>query len=202
MRHQTTASGHIAPPRGRPYAPPARQAGVTLIELLTVSVIVAILLSIGMPSYHYVTTNNRMATESDSLLGDLQFARAEAIREGQQVSVCVSKTGTSCDVATLPPAWQEGWIVFSNPKNVTTVDANDPLVRVDKGFSGNGDTFQSNNNIYEINFSGNGFANLGVASMNITLHDSTASSQYTRCLQITQAGMMSVVTATTSGCGP
>jgi type IV fimbrial biogenesis protein FimT len=177
-----------------------RQAGVTLIELLTVSVIVALLLTIGMPSYHYVTTNNRMATESDALLGDLQFARAEAIREGQQVSVCVSKTGTSCDAATLPPAWQEGWIVYSNPDNVTTVDASDPLVRVDKGFSSNGDTFQSSNNTYQINFSGNGFANLGVASMKVTLHDSSASSQYSRCLLINQAGMMNIVTSTTAGC--
>ena len=200
MRHQNTTSGRIAPARGQRCAPSAQQAGVTLVELLTVSVIVALLLTIGMPSYRYVTTNNRMATESDSLLGDLQFARAEAIREGQQVTVCVSKTGTSCDAATLPPAWQEGWIVFTNPNNVTTVDANDPLVRVDKGFSGNGDTFQSSNNTYQINFSGSGFANLGVASMLVTLHDPTASSKYTRCLQISQAGMMSIVTSTTAGC--
>jgi type IV fimbrial biogenesis protein FimT len=159
-------------------------------------------LTIGIPSYRYVTTNNRMASESDALLGDLQFARAEAIREGQQVSVCVSKTGTSCDVATLPPAWQEGWIIYTNPNNVTTVDGSDPLVRADTGFSSNGDTFQSSNNTYQINFSGSGFANLGVSSMKITLHDSTLSRQYTRCLLITQAGMMSIVTSATSGCGP
>jgi type IV fimbrial biogenesis protein FimT len=200
VRDQTTTSSHIASPRGLRCAPLARQAGVTLVELLTVSVIVAILLTIGMPSYRYVTTNNRLASESDSLLGDMQFARAEAIREGQQVTVCVSKTGTSCDAATLPPAWQEGWIIYSNPNNVTTVDASDPLVRVDKGFSNNGDTFQSSNNTYQINFSGSGFANLGVATMFIKLHDPTGTSQYTRCVEITQAGMMSIVTTTVSGC--
>ena len=163
--------------------------------------IVALLLSIGMPSYRYVTTNNRLASESDALLGDMQFARAEAIREGQQVTVCVSKTGTSCDAATLPPAWQEGWIIYSNPNNVTTVDANDPLVRVDKGFSNNGDTFQSSNNTYQINFAGSGFiASLGVATMFIKLHDPTGASQYKRCLEITQAGMMSIVTPTVTGC--
>jgi type IV fimbrial biogenesis protein FimT len=199
VRHQTTTSGHIAPSREWHPAPPARQAGVTLIELLTVSVIVALLLTIGMPSFHYVTTNNRLASESDALLGDLQFARAEAIREGQQVSVCVSKTGTSCDSATLPPAWQEGWIVYSNPDSVTTVDASDPLVRTDTGFSSNGDTFQSNT-IYQINFGGSGFANLGVASMLIKLKDRTGSSQYERCLLITQAGMMSIVNTTYTGC--
>ncbi|HEY1891780.1 MAG TPA: GspH/FimT family pseudopilin [Steroidobacteraceae bacterium] len=200
MRHQTITSGHTAPPRGRRSARLTRQAGITLIELLTVLVIVVILISIGMPSYRYVTTSNRVATESDALLGDLQYARAEAIREGQQVTVCVSSNGSSCDAATLPPAWQEGWIIFSNPNNVTTVDAADPLMRADKGFSGNGDTFQSSNNTYAINFSGNGFANLGVASMLITLHNSTAASQYTRCVLISQVGMTSVVTNSTTGC--
>lgn len=165
-------------------------------------VIVVILISIGMPSYHYITLNNRLATESDALLGDLQYARAEAIREGQQVTICVSSNGSSCDTATSPASWQEGWIIFSNPNNVTTVDAADPLMRADKGFSGNGDTFQPINNptIYAINFSGNGFANLGVASMQITLRVASGASSYSRCLLISQAGMMSVVTTTTSGC--
>lgn len=171
------------------------QAGVTLVELLTVMVIVAILMTIGVPSYRYVTTANRVATESDALLGDLQYARSEAIREGQQVTVCVSKDSASCDTAGLPPSWQEGWIIYSNPKNVAAVDTNDPLLRADKGFSGNGDTFQSSiNTVNAINFSGEGFANIGAASMVIELKDATGNSVYFRCLLITQAGMMSVQT--------
>lgn len=172
------------------------QAGVTLVELLTVIVIVAILMSIGVPSYRYVTTANRLATESDALLGDLQYARSEAIREGQQVTVCVSSDRANCDTVGNPPTWQEGWIVFSNPNSKTGVDANDPLLRVNKGFSANGDTFNSSNTTSTINFSGEGFANLGAASMAIKLHDSTANSAYTRCVVITQAGMTSVQTPT------
>lgn len=173
-----------------------RQAGVTLVELLTVIVIVAVLMSIGVPSYRYVTTANRVATESDALLSDLQYARSEAIREGQQVTVCVSSDGAHCDTAGNPPTWQEGWIIFSNPNSKTGVDTNDPLLRVDKGFSSNGDTFQSSNTTSAINFSGEGFANIGAASMAIRLHDATGSSLYTRCVVITQAGMMSVQTTT------
>ena len=56
-------------------------AGVTLVELLTVMSIVAVLLGIAIPSYRYVTTSNRMSGEVNGLLGDLQFARVEAIRE-------------------------------------------------------------------------------------------------------------------------
>lgn len=158
-------------------------------------VIVAILMAIGVPSYRYVTTANRMATESDALLGDLQYARSEAVREGQQVTVCVSKDQATCDTAGSPPSWQEGWIIYSNPNSVTAVDANDPLLRVDTGFSGNGDTFQSSvNTINAINFSGEGFANIGAAAMAVELHDSSGNSAYSRCVVITQAGMMSVQT--------
>lgn len=181
MRHLTTNSG---------------QAGVTLVELLTVIVIVAILMAIGVPSFRYVTTANRVATESDALLGDLQYARSEAIREGQQVTVCLSTDHANCDTASNPPTWQEGWIVFSNPNNKTGVDANDPLLRVNTGFTSTGDTFQSSNTTGTINFSGEGFANIGAASMAIKLHDATANTVYTHCLVITQAGMMSVKTPT------
>lgn len=166
---------------------------MTLVELLTVVVIVAVLMSIGVPSYRYVTTANRVATESDALLGDLQYARSEAIREGQQVTVCVSKDGANCDIAGSPPAWQEGWMVFSNPDNGNGVATNDPLLRVNKSFS-SPDTFQSTNGIYAISFSREGFAQLGGASTTITLHDSTSNQNYTRCLDVSQTGMMSVQT--------
>lgn len=149
-------------------------------------------MSIGVPSYRYVTTSNRMATEADALLGDLQYARSEAIREGQQVTVCVSKDGATCDTSAINPAWQEGWITFSDPNTVQAVDTNDPLLRVQKGFSGTGDTFVSTNGIYAIAFSREGFAQLNGNSTTITLHDSTSSTNYTRCLDVSQTGMMSV----------
>jgi type IV fimbrial biogenesis protein FimT len=200
VRHLTTNTARAASPEEGCRVPCARQAGVTLVELLTVMVIVAILMAIGVPSYRYVTTANRVATESNSLLADLQYARSEAVREGQQVSVCVSKNGSSCDSATTPPAWQEGWIIYSNPDSVIIVDSSDPLLRDEKQFNST-DTFQSSNSTYQITFSRDGFANLGAASMQITLHDSTANKLYSRCLLISQAGMMSVQTNTSdSGC--
>lgn len=156
--------------------------------------IVVILMAIGVPSYRYVTTSNRMATEADSLLADLQYARSEAIREGQPVTVCVSSDGASCDTSAVSPAWQKGWITFSNPGNVQAVDTKDPLLRVQKGFSGTGDTFQASNGVFAITFSREGFAQLGGASTTVTLHDSTSDTNYTRCLNVSQTGMMNVQT--------
>jgi Tfp pilus assembly protein FimT len=106
----------------------------------------------------------------------------------------VSKDGASCDTAASPPSWQEGWIVYANPDGVSTVDTSDPLLRVQSAFGGS-DTFDSGNSTYAITFNRDGFVSaLGAASLTITLHDSTDNSVYTRCLNITQAGMMVVQT--------
>ena len=85
--------------------------------------IAAIVTMIGIPSFRYVTNSNRIAGEVNGLLGDLQFARAEAIKEGQDVTVCASSTRH--DLRRAPTTWQSGWIVYSNTAN-STVPATNP----------------------------------------------------------------------------
>lgn len=168
-----------------------------MLELLAVMVIVAILATIGVPSFRYVTTSNRVATEADALLGDLQYARSEAIREGQAVTVCVSKDDANCDTSAVSPAWQEGWMIFSNPDAGQAVATNDPLLRSAPSFSSTGDTFTSTNGIYAITFSRDGFAELGGTSTRVTLHDSSGSKNYVRCLDVSQTGTMAIQTNST-----
>src|ERR1700722_11134278 len=78
-------------------------SGFTMIELLMTIAVASILLVLAVPSFRYVTNSNRIAAEINGLLGDLQFARGEAIKEGRTVTVCVSTNGTSC---TGTPNWQ------------------------------------------------------------------------------------------------
>lgn len=156
-------------------------------------VIVVILMAIGVPSYRNVTTSNRVATEADALLRDLQYARSEAVRQGQPVTVCISKTGTACDAAST--SWQEGWIVFADANGNQTVDTTtDTVLRVQRAFSSS-DTFTSGNTDYAVTFTRDGFAqNLGSSGLTITLHDSSSNQYYTRCLDVSTAAMMSVQT--------
>jgi type IV fimbrial biogenesis protein FimT len=160
-------------------------AGFTLIELITVTSIVAVLLAIGIPSFKYVTQANRSSSEINGLLGDLQFARAEAIREGQWVTVCPSADLANCTSTT---AWQGGWIVFSDPANNGTVTAN-AILKVQRGFSGL-DTLQSNNAVKKVTFSRDGFAFGLPNAITFTLL-SSANAQYTRCLSLTIVGALS-----------
>src|SRR5882757_3251037 len=89
-------------------------AGFTLVELMVVIMIGSILMAIGVPSYKYVTNSNRLSAEVNGLLGDMQFARSEAIKEGQSVTVCASTDQLTCSNST---DWHTGWIVLASIGN-------------------------------------------------------------------------------------
>jgi len=155
--------------------------------------IVAILLAIGVPNYRYITNSYRMSAEVNGLLGDLQFARGEAIKEGQTVTACVSRDGTSCDAGST--TWQEGWLVFQDLNNDQTVDPGDTVLHVQQAFSGT-DAFTSNNGVSAITFNREGFAVAagGFAGTTVTLHETSASAAWTRCLYISTVGLMATET--------
>jgi len=165
-----------------------RMRGMTMVELLMVIVVVAILMTIGVPSYRYVTNSNRVASEVNSLLGDLQYARGEAIRTGSNVIVCISTNQTSCTGAT--GSWHTGWIVFADLNGNGAVDANE-LLRAQKPFTST-DTLTAGA-FSAVTFTREGFATGVPAGQFVTLHDATTTSAWTRCLSIGLVGQMSLL---------
>lgn len=71
--------------------------GFTLIELMVVIAIVAILSSIGYPSFRELMLNNRMTSDANALQGALQFARSEAATQRRTMTVCPSTDGATCN---------------------------------------------------------------------------------------------------------
>jgi type IV fimbrial biogenesis protein FimT len=164
-------------------------SGITLIELMAVIAIVAILLTIGVPSFKYISNSYRVSGEANGLLGDLQFARVEAIREGQTVTVCVSSDGANCSGTST---WQSGWIVFSDPNGNQTVDPGETVLRIQAPFTST-DTFTPSAVLEAVTFNREGFAqNMPGAGVTLVLHDATANSTWTRCLTMTIIGQMTV----------
>jgi len=162
------------------------------VEMIMTVAVGAILLTIGIPSFRYVTNSNRIAAEINGLVGDLQFARSEAIKEGVPVSVCISSNGTACAGGGIV-TWQSGWIVISSA-------ANTGVLRVQAPFSST-DTFVANNAAGTITFNRDGYANGIATGTLIELHDSTNNHNWTRCLAITLSGLIASQTygTTTNG---
>ncbi|HTB66538.1 MAG TPA: GspH/FimT family protein [Steroidobacteraceae bacterium] len=178
-------------------------AGVTLVELLVVLTIAGILLGIGTSSYKSITTSYRISGEINGLLGDMQYARSEAIKQGQNVVVCVANSAGS-DCAAADTRWQDGWIVFANTTGASppTTSGNAALVmRVQPAFTaagtGSSDTLTDGVTSY-VTFDREGLAlgllttRSGLGGAVITLHDSTSNATRTRCLQVTNVGNVSV----------
>jgi type IV fimbrial biogenesis protein FimT len=182
------------------YAPNA-SAGFTMTELVTVMAIVAILAGIGIPSFKYVTTSNRISSEINGLLGDMQFARSESIKQGLPVTVCSSTDGANCNGGNT---WQVGWIVFldSNPAGTTgTRDAGEAILRTQNGFKSTDTLVPAAGNLSRVTFNRLGYGATGNAgTVTLHLHDSTAGAQWTRCLAITPVGMLSTQRAATGNC--
>ncbi|MGA2778785.1 MAG: GspH/FimT family pseudopilin [Steroidobacteraceae bacterium] len=186
-------------------------SGVSLFELVIVMAIVAILATIAMPGFQYVTSSNRVSTEVNGLLGDMQYARNEALKEGQPITVCPSANPTSptpsCSGST---AWQSGWIVFPDPDSTQTVGPTTAILRNQTPFTGT-DTLDANLGVEAVTFNREGFASSGAIGnvsaqigVVITLHDATANAAWTRCLLVNGAaaansGMLGTARAGAAG---
>ncbi|GMR08138.1 MAG: type IVa pilus pseudopilin TppE [Gammaproteobacteria bacterium] len=96
--------------------------GFTLVELLITVAILAIVLTIGVPSFRDFIQNNRLRGITNNLVLDINFARSEAVKRGTQVILC-----RSAAPAANPPScggtaetWTTGWIVFASQDSDTS----------------------------------------------------------------------------------
>lgn len=101
-----------------------KPSGVSIIEVLIVVAIAAILTGIAIPAFNVFIGNTRTSTIANEFVSALNLARSEAMKRGQDVSVCPRNTaGDGCDVAQ---DWEKGWLVLSETDN--------SLVRAHEGY--------------------------------------------------------------------
>lgn len=97
--------------------PNGRAGGFTLIELMVVLVVLAILLSVGAPSFTNLVRNNRLVSVVYDLRGALGTARSEALAQRAFVTFCSSNDGASCG-----GSWDDGYIAFVDFDGDGTID--------------------------------------------------------------------------------
>jgi type IV fimbrial biogenesis protein FimT len=103
---------------------PHRARGFTIGELLTSMAVVAISLSLAVPSYQNVVRNNRRATAVNQLVSTLHTARSEAVTRNTHVTICMSSDGATCSDG----GWHKGWIFFPDTDQDRQVDADETVL--------------------------------------------------------------------------
>ena len=95
--------------------------------------IATILASLAVPSFRTTLVGQTVESTADTLVSDIRFARSEAIKRTNRVTICGSSTGTSCYGAN---AWHNGWIVFVDDDGDGVVDTGDVVLRVQSAVTG------------------------------------------------------------------
>jgi type IV fimbrial biogenesis protein FimT len=169
----------------------ARAGGFSLIELIITVGIASILLMVGIPQFTNIIQQQNTNGEANNLYNDLIFARSEAIKEGQYVSICVTNaTYTGCNTTG---SWANGWIVYSNPGTNAAggfVAGTSVLLKKQVAFTST-DTVAASPAATEITFNRDGFGMSLSATTGqlLTIHSATTNTAATKCVWLNLLGM-------------
>lgn len=114
--------------------PSSENGGFSLLELLTVLLIGGILSLVALPSFASLIRNNRIVSESNSLLSTLMLTRSEAIKRRGPVTLCKSRDGKSCSTSAALD-WNHCGIVFADSNSNRVLDEDEEIIRIEAPFS-------------------------------------------------------------------
>ena len=86
-----------------------KEKGFTLIELMVTVTVLAIVLSIAIPSFSTVLLNNRVSTTAHAVQSSIQVARSEAVKRKKTVTLC--RANSALDECEDGIDWNSGWLL-------------------------------------------------------------------------------------------
>lgn len=102
-----------------------RSRGFTLIELLATVAMIAVLVTIGLPSLAALMDSVRLRAACMTFFSHLHLARSEAIKRNSPVVLCKSADGVSC---TSAGGWEQGWLVFHDANKNAVLDSGEMVI--------------------------------------------------------------------------
>ncbi|GAA5077407.1 GspH/FimT family pseudopilin [Lysobacter panacisoli] len=133
--------------------------GFTLIELMVALAVMAVILTLAVPSFTSMIARNRLAAASNELVAGLQIARTESVRRNARVLLCPSTDDATC----TGDDWSHV-IVFHDANSDSDATAGEEIIRsiqITNGLTVNPSANVATNQ--RIGFGADGFARVGDA---------------------------------------
>jgi len=89
--------------------------------------VLGILLTVAVPNMKEMARSYEVSSKANYWMNVLNFARSEASRRGQRVTLCPSGNGVSCSGSSN---LHSGWIAFADTNNNATVDLGEAILKV------------------------------------------------------------------------
>jgi len=106
--------------------------GFTLIELMVTIAVAGILLGIAVPSFVNMVRDNQDIANTNQLSGVFRWARTEAIKQGNTLSLCSSTNQTTCR-GSSKTNWADGWIIFIDQDGDGVFDSDGDAILCEAG---------------------------------------------------------------------
>ena len=107
--------------------------GFTVIELMLVVAVLAITLTVAVPSMQRTIHGSQLRSQTNRLMSAINLARSEAIANNTIVSLCPSSYASD-GAATCSRTYVDGWLVFTNADRDRDVD--EGVDKIVKAFDG------------------------------------------------------------------
>lgn len=107
--------------------------GFTLVELLVALGVVAILLSLALPSFARSLAQTRVADATSAIYGAAVFTRSEALKRRVRIVMCSSTDGSNCSAGS---GWDAGWLIFEDRNDDGIHDAAEEVLAVQRAQNG------------------------------------------------------------------
>ena len=104
-----------------------QQTGFTLYELMITLMVVAIILSFGIPNLRNFTLNSRITGTANDLHAAFMMARTEAAHAKTNVTICAS--ADPMGAANCGGTWDQGYVVFIDDDADRARDPGEAILR-------------------------------------------------------------------------
>ncbi len=98
--------------------PLVKNKGFTLVEVVITLTVASILVALAAPSLWQLFGQNRLTSQTNELIADINLSRSEAVKRVTTAGVCATAVnGTSCSGSN----WANGWMVYYTDPSTSAV---------------------------------------------------------------------------------